>query len=136
MKGLNDVIQNNNYIKKLIKNNIPFNIHEVNKQYNNNKSNNNIKLLSYQNNQDNNDKILNKFQNNPDKYEHPNNSKVYDISPNHNSNINPVNKISCELNKKIPVILIENNNNSSENPENPEILNNKDIDLNKNNSKK
>jgi len=136
MNGLNDVIQNNNYIKKLIENNIPFNVHEVNKQYSNNKSNNNnIKLLSYQDNQDNNDKILDKFQNNPYKYEHSNNSNVYDLSPNNNSIIDPVNKISSEVNKEIPVILIENNNNSSENPENPEILNNKDLDLNKNNSK-
>jgi len=39
MNGLNDVIQNNNYIKKLIENNIPFNVQEVNKQYNNNKYN-------------------------------------------------------------------------------------------------
>ncbi|KAG4096035.1 hypothetical protein H8356DRAFT_1356730 [Neocallimastix lanati (nom. inval.)] len=28
MNGLNDVIQNNNYIKKLIENNIPFNVQE------------------------------------------------------------------------------------------------------------
>jgi len=69
-------------------------------------------------------------------YEHSNNSNVYDLSPNNSSKIDPVNKISSEVNKEIPVILIENNNNSSENPENPEILNNKDIDLNKNNSKK
>jgi len=139
MNGLNDVIQNNNYIKKLIANNIPFNVHKVNKHYNNNKSNNNnIKLLSYQDNQDN-DKILDKFQNNPDKYEHSNNSKLYDLRPNNNSKIDPVNKISSEVNKEIPAILIENNNNSSENPENPEnpeILNNKDLDLNKSNSKK
>ena len=78
---------------------------------------------------------MNKFQNNPDKHEPPNNSKVYDVSPNQNSNINPVNKISSEVSKEIPAVLIENNNNSNENPENPEFLNNKDLDLNKNKSK-